>query len=256
MQAIGRREWIVRKHEDFSLEGKLVVIGFPGMALVGKNVADALVRKLQLEKKASIYTIHAPGAVSVEKGILKPAEISLYTREDSPVAVLTSPFQPSSEESQNALAHNILSFLEENNAKRILAAAAYVSPEPALPRKVYVAASSIHLLERLRELGTIVMNGGISGLNGLIPGLAPIYGMEGAVLLGETGEFYVASGIVDYRAAAEVVLVIGRLLNMQLEVSDMISSAESVEKWIRESFRREGREERGEREERRPPTHM
>uniref|UniRef100_A0A7J3ZJV0 Proteasome assembly chaperone family protein n=1 Tax=Fervidicoccus fontis TaxID=683846 RepID=A0A7J3ZJV0_9CREN len=255
MQAGSRRECIVRTHGDFSLEGKLVVVGFPGMALVGKNVADALVRKFYLEKKASIFTIHAPGAVPVERGILKPAEISLYTKEDSPVAVLTSPFQPSSEESQNALAHSILSFLEKYNAKRVLAAAAYVSPEPALPRRVYVAASSTHLLERLRGLGAIVMNGGISGLNGLIPGLAPVYSMEGAVLLGETGEFYVASGIVDYRAAAEVVLVIGKLLNVQLEVSDMISSAESVERWIRESLRREGEEERGERE-REPHTHM
>ena len=243
---------VIKELVEVSLRNKNIIIGFPGMAFVGKMTAESIIRQLGLEKITSIFPIVSPGSVSVDKGMLKPPEIAIYTKKEAPVAVLTAPFQPHSEEGQNEVAHAILEYFADKDAQTIIAAAAYVNPRPSIPRKVYVAATNDQLLQKLSKFGTIEMQGGISGLNGLIPGLAPIYGMEGAVLLGETGEIYVAGGIVDYRSVMELLRIIGELINHQFDLQELQKNAEEVERQIKMAFT----PEKPEKEEERPATYM
>lgn len=244
---------IIRSTGEAQLKGKTIVVGFPGMALVGKVAADALAEKLSLRPVSRIYTFHGPGSVAVDKGILQPAEITVLARPGSPLAVVTSGFQPPDDQGQNRVAHGLLEYLSLSGASTVIAAAAYVNPHPSEERKVFVAASSSSLLEHLARHGDIEMEGAISGLNGLIPGLAPAYGMEGGVVLGETGEIYVAGGIIDYRAAAAVARAISAYAGMRLDVSDLIKQAEKVEEQIRASLaaaeqeqRRQAKSDKGE----------
>ncbi|MEM4035607.1 MAG: PAC2 family protein [Fervidicoccaceae archaeon] len=248
------RGYVVVEYGEVDLSGKVVVVGFPGMALVGKMAAEVLINRLGLTKVASLYSTRSPGAVPVEEGILKAAEITVYAGDGSPIAVVTSSYQPPSDESQNALAHEVLSYLSSRGAKLIISAAAYVSHEPPQQRRVFAAASNRRILEKLVKTGAIPMSGGISGLNGLVPALAPVYGMEGAALLGEAEELYVTSGLIDHRAAASVVELVARLLDIEIEVSDLIRAAEEIEKRITRVSREEAAEEAEER--RPPPTHM
>ncbi len=246
---------IFRENKPELLRGRTVVIGFPGMAFIGKMTAEVLVEKLKLERIVVMYPIDAPGVVPVSDGLLKPPAINLYGSEESSIVVLTSDFQPRSDEGMNRIAHELLEYLAAREASAVLAAAAFVKPAVSRDRVVYVASSSKRELEKFESLGCIRMDGGISGLNGLVPGLAPAYGMNGSVLLGETSELFVASGIVDYRAVACVLRVISKAFNLNIDLTDIMEKAEETEKKIREAIEAETRKARKGQEEE-PPTHM
>ena len=230
---------LILESKEFSLDGKTVIIGFPGMAFIGKMTAEVLIDKLGLQDTATIYTIDSPGVVPVDSGILKPPLIKLYSKPDSPIAVVTSDFQPRSDEGMNRVAHQILKYISSKGASSILAAAAFVKPSVEEKRVVYVASSNEEKLKSFEALGCVRMDGGISGLNGLIPGIAPAYGMDGAVLLGETSELFVAGNLVDYRGVACVVEVISKAFNLKVDLSDIIEKAAMIEKRVREAIEEE-----------------
>lgn len=249
------RAIIVEKRRRGSYRNKVAVIGFPGMALIGKGVADFIAATLGLEVDAFIHPVHSPPNVAVEGGRIVAPLITVYGKKNSNVVVITSAFQPQSDEGQNEVAHVILEYLSEKEVDGVISAAAYVTSTPSKPRKVYVASSDKSMLERLVSLGAIPMEGGISGLNGLIPGLAHLYGIPGAALLGETGEAYVANNLIDYLGISSVVTVIGRAIGISFNVAELVEKGEEIENRLLVSLARAA--EVGERAEKPPaPTHL
>ncbi len=247
---------LVIESKEVFLNNKTVVVGFPGMAFIGKMTAEVLIDKLKLDNTATIYTLDSPGVVPVDSGILKPPAIKVYSKPDSPIAVITSDYQPRSDEGMNRVAHQMLKYLSSKGASSILAAAAFVKPSVGEKRVVYVASSSEEKLKSFEALGCIRMDGGISGLNGLIPGLAPAYGMDGSVLLGETSELFVAGNLVDYRGVACVVEVISKAFNIKIDLSDVIEKASMIEKRVREAIEEEVRRKLKSEEREEFSTHM
>ncbi len=231
------RDLIIEKQDTGWLEGKTVLIGFPGMAFVGKMTAEVLIEKLGLKETIEVLPVEAPGTVMVSNGILEAPSIKIFASKESPIVVLTGGFQPQSDEAQQKLAHKLLSLLAENKIKRIIAAAAFVVPEASDPRKVYVTATNENLLETLEKHSCVRMDGGISGLNGLIPALSKAYGIEGAVILGETSEMFVAGGIVDYKAVAEVIRVVSLVIGLDVTVNDVLEKAREIEEKIERAIK-------------------
>ncbi len=246
---------IIEKGNLGALKGKTLIIGFPGMAFVGKATADILINKLSLEEVAGIYSYDAPSSVIVNEGIMEVPSIRIYGKNGLELAVLTATYQPQSEEAQNRLAHELSRKLSEMGVRKIIAAAAYVSPEAPEKRRVFVAATQKRLVEEMVEHGCIPMDGGISGLNGLLPGLAEIYGMEGVALLGETGEIFVAGGMVDYLSVSEVLKVISSYLKIDIQIDDIISRAKEIEESMKRAIARSASMEE-EKREKEPSTHM
>lgn len=230
---------IILERKKTILKQKIVLIGFPGMALVGKGVAEYLINILGLELEAVIHPIHSPANVVVDNGLIIAPSINIYTKRDVDLAVVTSSFQPQTDEGQNMVAHLLLEFLVNKKILSIISAAAYVTSNPSKPRKVYVASTHRELLRKLLDLGLIPMEGGISGLNGLIPGLSYMYGLPGAVLLGETGELYVAGNIMDYLAVASVIEAISKLTNIELDTRELYRKGEELEEKITSQALRE-----------------
>lgn len=246
---------IIEKGNLEGLKGKTLIIGFPGMAFVGKATADILISKLSLEETADIYSYDAPSSIIVNEGVMLAPSIKIYSKNGLDIAVLTASYQPQSEEAQNRLAHELSRKLSEIGVRRIIAAAAYVSPEVPEKRRVFVAATEKRLVNELVEYGCIPMDGGISGLNGLLPGLAEIYGMEGIALLGETGELFVAGGMVDYLSVAEVLKVISTYMQLNLQLDDILSKAKEIEESVKRAIAKSVSMEE-ERREKEPSTHM
>lgn len=226
------KEGVILERKKAQLKHKIALIGFPGMAYVGKGVADYIVSTLGLELEVTIHPFHSPANVIVNDGMIIAPSIYIYTRRDANVAVVTSSYQPQSDEGQNAVAHMLLGYLAEKKVLGVLSAAAYVTSSPSKPRKVYAASTSRELLNKLVSLGLIPMEGGISGLNGLVPSLAQLYGLPGAVLLGETSEVHVAGNIIDYLAIASVLDVIIKLTNISLDIKDLVKKGEEIEEKI------------------------
>ena len=71
--------------------------------------------------------------------------------------------------------------------------------------------------------------GGISGMNGLLIGIASLRGMEGACLLGETSGY-----VVDAGASKQVLEVLAKLTDTPIDTSKLREKAEETQKVIRQ----------------------
>lgn len=233
------------------LKNKLILVGFPGMAFVGKGVAEYIINALNLDLEVTIHPYHSPANVAVDNGLIIPPTINIYTKREVELAVITSSFQPQSDEGQNIIAHMLLDYLVNKKVFGIISAAAYVTATPSKPRKTYVASTNKDFLKKLLDIGLIPMEGGISGLNGLIPGISHMYGLPGAVILGETSEIYIAGNIMDYLAIASILDVIKKLINIEIDTRELFKKGEEIEEKITSQVLKEIEEEKP-----KTPTHL
>lgn len=224
-----RKDGLIIEKKKAIYKNKLAVIGFPGMAYIGKGVADYLINALKLDLEVIIHPIYSPANVVVERGSISPPTINIYSKRDIDVVVITSSFQPQSDEGQNYVAHMLLDYLASKKVQGIMAAAAYVTSSPSKPRRTYVASTNKDLLKKLIEIGLTPIDGGIAGLNGLIPGLSHLYGVPGAVILGETGEVYVAGNIMDPLSIASVLEVFKKVLAVEFDLSELYERGREIE---------------------------
>ena len=70
-------------------------------------------------------------------------------------------------------------------------------------------------------------DGGISGMNGLLIGVAALRGLEGACLLGETSGY-----VVDAGASKAVLELLSKILDIPIDTSKLEEKAEETSKVI------------------------
>ena len=74
---------------------------------------------------------------------------------------------------------------------------------------------------------TLMKDGGISGMNGLLIGVAALRGIEGACLLGETSGY-----VVDAGASKAVLELLSKILDIPIDTSKLEEKAEETSKVI------------------------
>jgi proteasome assembly chaperone (PAC2) family protein len=129
-------------------------------------------------------------------------------------------------------AEKILSLAQKYNIKLIYTFAAMTVPiEHSQDPRVWIAASSKKLMENFRGYNLKNLNEGqISGLNGLILGLAKTKGIEGVCLLGEIPIYTIQ--IENPKASAAVLEVFGRHLGLSISMNALRERAKFVEEEI------------------------
>ncbi len=212
--------------------GKPLVVGLPGMGRVGYIVANYLLEKLGGFEVAEVYSMFFPPQLVVGEDAIG----SLFTGriyDAGRALIFTADTQPQSPEGQNAVSKKVIEILAKKGLTFVIAAAAYVVPHVGRERRVYVVGTEREALERFTSIGAIALRGGvISGINGIIVGWSKYYGIPGAVLLGETWAPIVEVGEADFRAAKYVIDILGRFLDVELDLSELDDYATSVEKRI------------------------
>ncbi len=227
--------------KPFELKGYTVISGFPGMALVGKVSVDFLIDSLKGEPVAEIYSYGSPSYILVNNGLGELPVAELYLVRDRKLAILTGNYQPLTSELQHEFSDKIVELFASKGVKRILTTAAYVSESVGEQRRVYIAANNERILKELVELGgTPMVEGGVTGLNGLVVGWAEVYGISAACMMGETVSAYAEATIADYRAAKAVLELLVKYLGIKgLDLSELDVKAKEIEeeaKKIREEL--------------------
>ena len=90
------------------------------------------------------------------------------------------------------------------------------------------AATEIGLVEKLRKIGVVFKDepsGGIVGASGLLLGMGKLRGMKGVCLMGETSGY-----MVDPASAREVIKVLAKTLDMEIDLSGLESKAKEVDR--------------------------
>lgn len=227
MNAIDEKVIEVPKGTDLVL-----VCGLPGSGYVGKLAADHLVSSFNLKKVAEYSSPAFPPQVSIkEDGTVDPPRGELFfaqLKKGRGLFVFTADAQPTTSEGEYELSDAVVKFVKKCGVKTVYTLAAYITGSFSKAPKVYGAGTSKGMIEALSEKGAIMMkDGGISGMNGLLIGVAALRGMEGACLLGETSGY-----VVDAAASKAVLELLSKVVDIPIDTSKLEEKAEETQKVI------------------------
>jgi hypothetical protein len=214
----------------------IFISGLPGIGMVGKTVVDYLIKKLGAEKFAELTSDSFPPVV-VPKGdsfdLLKD-EFYFYNKEKNKFIFLSGQAQPSFQtnvsEQQYEFSKKIVDFLQESGVKLVISIAGLNIREQRLKKKPLVSllVSRPDLLTDYDALKTSKGMGLMLGSNVLIPALAKERNLDSAIFFGETSE----NIIVDVSAAIEVLKVLDKIYDFNIDLIDIEKDSERLKKEI------------------------
>ena len=213
-------------------EEPVLVCGLPGSGYVGKLAADHLVAAFKLKKVAEYTSSSFPPQVSVKgDGTVDPPKGELFfakAKGGRSLFVFTADAQPTTSEGEYALSDAVVKFAHRCGVKKVYTLAAYITGGFSKSPKVYGAGTSKEIVSLLKESGaTMMKDGGISGMNGLLIGVAALRGLEGACLLGETSGY-----VVDATASKAVLETLSKVIDIPIDTSELEAKAEETQKVI------------------------
>jgi len=218
------------------LKNPIFIAAWPGMGEVAYRSVLFLreVMGFKMFAKLESGEFFKPAAVVVEKGILElpsmPAGFFYYVKgKKSPDIILfMGEVQPPLERAEE-LSCAIIDFVKKYKAKFILTFAA--KPEAIdhkAPSSVKIVATHDEILKEFDKFGVKPLKEGqISGLNGLILGVAKSRGLRGACLLGEI-PFYTVQ-IENPKASASILKIINDYLGLSLSLLPLTDRAKFIE---------------------------
>ena len=204
----------------------------PGSGFVGKLGADQIISVFQAERIAEYTRDDFPPQVNVkEDGTAAPLRAELYlakTGQAHDIIVFTADAQPATSEGEYELAEEVIGFAEKHGVKTVYTLAAYITGAFPKTPKVYGSGTTKEMLSTISDRGVILMkDGGITGMNGLIIGVAALHGLSGACLLGETSGY-----VIDAGASKAVIEVLGRVIEVNIDTASLVKKAEETRKLI------------------------
>lgn len=227
-----------------SLKDPFFIAAWPGMGDVALKAATFLKDKLKAEEFALFNpeNFFQPQGVEIQDQIIAISKLPqgkfyFYKNklQKNDLIIFISESQPLFEKNYE-YAKQIVSFVKEFKAKMIFTFAALPSPiEHNKGPGVWAVSTHKELLEQLRKLSVQIMpTGQISGLNGLILGVAKERGIPGLCLLGEI-PFYTIQ-IENPLSSFAVLDVLMKIINIKVDCRELKDHAslinQEIEKFI------------------------
>lgn len=211
------------------LRDAILIAGWPGMGLVAYKAVSYLIEKMEVKPLANfdLPDIYQIRGINITDGIVEKIEIprgrAYYLQangEARDLIIFLGDEQPVAGK-ELLLSEDILKMAKKFGCREVYTFAAMVAgiDHHATPR-VFGCATNSKILEKMKAHDILPMSSGqISGLNGLLIGIAPAMGMEGACLLGELP--YYANQIAYYPASCSVLEKFVGLCGINLELESM-----------------------------------
>jgi uncharacterized protein len=218
-----------------------VVVGFPGVGLVGSLATNFLVSSLKLERISSILSRDFPPMAVLKDGrVMSPVRIHAAPMvcgvdgQCDQLAVVLSEVVPKAETLYD-LCEALLSWCLEKRAVEVVVLEGFLRPEGVTDTLVYGAGNSDSTLKRLSSLNVKVLSEGVlSGLPGLLAYLGEAHGLDVSCLLGETSKEY-----PDARSAAQLLEVLDPFLpQIKIDPEPLYKRAEVIEGRLKDSLRK------------------
>ena len=185
--------------------------GMPGIGSVGKVAADYIAAALESITFQLMVSTGFPPEVPVEDGLARALQVELKAPEGrDDLIILCGDAQPLKPPHMYNLAGEILKALASYEVTDLVTLAAYVGTSEDT---VYGVATDPDLALALEEGGvTLLRSGIVGGLNGILVGLAPLYGIRGVCLMGKTD----GEKAVDLAAAENLIGATSDLLGLEI----------------------------------------
>jgi uncharacterized protein (TIGR00162 family) len=210
----------------------VLVCGLPGSGYVGKLGADHLIDVFKAKLVVEYSCDSFPPQVNVrEDGTAEPLKAELFyapNKKGPDLFIFTADAQPMTSQGEYELSDAVVAFAKKCGVRTVYTLAAYITGAFSNTPKVFGTATSKEMLETIASKGVTVMkDGGISGMNGLLIGVAALRGIEGACLLGETSGY-----LVDAAASRSVLETLSRIIEVPVDTEKLKEKAEETKKVI------------------------
>ena len=204
------------------LKGFRVVVGFPGIGLVGPIVARHIVESTKMRLVGPISSKEFPAVAAIRKGVALPP-VRIYADEEKRVAVIVSEVA-FSEQSARALGRRLVEFAKDEGVEGIISIAGVILPGTS-GDAVWGAASHPEVVEELAKHGIRPVKKGITtGISATRLTQGRAMGVPVTLLLGTL------HAKEDFRAAADIVMKLDEMLGLNIPYKDLLERAEAIER--------------------------
>ena len=211
-----------------TLKNPILIAAWPGMGMLAIMTADYLVRKLGAKQFAEI---RSPGNdIYFKEGV---GELGKYKHrfyysktKQCDLIICGGEIQPQSLSEIKELANQVLDVAEELGTNCVYTFAAVPNPHDAKPR-VFGVVNKLELVQLLKGQSVQLADGDgrITGLNGLLIGIAEQRQMDGICLLCEIRYL----DIPQPRSVQAVLSTLTRIIGIEVDMSEMEQEAEEME---------------------------
>ena len=226
----------IKLHMEPPLNKPVMLAAWPGMGSVAVGAVGYLRHQLQATEFGEIEPpeFFEPSEVVVENSVTAPPRLpqtKFYFWKGRPrqgdLLIVMGDSQPQAKPYHYA--HLIMDVAQKFGVRRLYTgAAAPASLHHRERPKVWAVANEQKLLRYLKGFDLMLMESGqISGMNGLLLGVAAERGVEGICLLGELP--YYAVGLPCLRSSLVVLEVLLKMLGMQVDMAEMEAMASRTE---------------------------
>ncbi len=209
-----------------------LICGLPGSGYVGKLAIDYVIDKLQAKQFGDIYSSSFPPQVSIQSdGTVDLVKNSLFycNTNGQDLVLLTGDAQPVSAQGEYALAEEIIEICKKMNVNEIYTLAAYITGKFSKIPKVFGTGTSPKIVNEFSKFGISKMDkGNITGMNGVIIGIAKRSSISGICLLGETSGY-----VIDAKASKVILESLSKILNIEFDMSELDKRAKDTEEIIK-----------------------
>jgi len=224
--------------QELTTRVPVLIAGWPGMGQVGVGAAEYLRRKLKatLFAKIDVAGYYVPESIAVKAGLGRmpdPPSQSLYLAGELPLFIFEGDTQLSGETGLK-VAGELLDVCLKHGVETVYTGAAFAMPMSfRQPVEVLGVATNERLKARFPALGVEPLSeGSISGLNGLLLGLADLRGMAAACFLATMPQYAIEAP--NPKASKAVIEVFQRILNTSVDMTEIDSAIRETDRMLGE----------------------
>ncbi len=218
------------------LDNPIFVEGLPGVGNVGRIAISYLIEKLKAKKFAEIKSLYFFPLVMVDaKSNISPISIDLYYyKSKKDIIFVVGDSQPVDYKGYYLICKKLIEIGLKFNIKEIITTGGFgIGAEKQKP-KVLSAMTNPKDLVRLKKAGVYFEKenpiGSIFGVSGLLLSFGKEKGVDGFSLLGETMGYPI---ITDPKAAEEVLKILMKLLEVNVDLKDINKSVKQLEVFMK-----------------------
>jgi proteasome assembly chaperone (PAC2) family protein len=246
----------IKLYREPKLERPDLICGWPGIGRIGIMAVDYLRRAIAAEEFGEIepWDFFEPRKVIIRDGLLKdlefPSNKFYYQRlKNKDLIIFIGEEQPAEEgklyatgEKAYRMANLVLNIAEKFGSQRIYTSGAAVTQtHHTLKPRVWAVPNSEDLVDEVRDYeNTVLMSdiegrrgqGAITGLNGLLLGVARKRGMKALCLMGEIPYYLQASPWPYPKASISVLEVLASTLGIDIDLIPLEEMARKIDESI------------------------
>ena len=207
----------LKTKKNIVLNNPILVCGMPGSGYVGKIAVDYLIKQFKGKEICQIESnLFPPQVIIKNDGTSENIKYKIFklekTKNNKDLLILTGESQPTTSESNYIISEKIIEYIKKLGVKEVYTLAAYITGTFVKQPKVFGTSTNMKQIKQMKKSNIVIMNEGIiTGMNGLLIGIAKIHNIKGTSLLGETSGY-----VFDHNSSKIVLESLSKLLKIKI----------------------------------------